>query len=167
MFYVSKVLNKDKIGVVDTDDGIEEFFDNKSLVKIIKEKGIEIYGAYCYNNIAECEPLVINQTLDVAKLRSLLDNWKNIHNQWSGYPVENYLASAKVGTVIVVDYKYYGDGTKRWHDSTTYLKKLGIDKWHYKDVENSFDGKEGDSRFAAWALEVSCIYSTLKRITIS
>lgn len=168
MFYVSSIVDENtKIGVTDTEDGVEDFFTNKELAKIVKEDKINVYGASYYNYEVECTVLTPNITLLSSKLKELLDAWRKFHNPWTGHPVEDYLACAKIGTKIVVDYSYVGDGDRRQHNCSTILKKIGDDKWSYKDDENTMSGKVDDSRFAAWALEVSCIYSRPKRIGVN
>lgn len=168
MFYVSSIPNEHyKIGVTDTEDGVEDFFTNKELAKIVKEDKINVYGVSYYNYKVTCTVLKPNQTINSSELQRRLADWKKVHNQWTGEPVENYLAEAKTGTLITVDYSYVGDGDRRQHNCSTILKKIGDDKWSYKDDENTMSGKVDDSRFAAWALEVACIYSRPKRIGVN
>ena len=167
MFYVSSVVDENtKIGVTDTEDGVEDFFTNKELTKIVKDDKINVYGASYFNYKVTCTVLKPNKTLNSSELKLRLENWKKVHNQWTGEPVENYLAEAKIGTTINVIYSFVGDGDRRQHTCETVLKKIGDDKWSYVDDTNTMSGKVGDSKFAAWALEVSCIYNRLKRLDI-
>lgn len=168
MFYVSSVPNEHyKIGVTDTEDGVEDFFSNKELAKIVHEDKINVYGASYYNYEVECTVLTPNITISSSKLKELLDAWRKLHNPWTGHPVEDYLACAKIGTKIVVDYSYVGDGDRRLHNSQSIITKLADEKWKFEDNDNMADGEIGDSKFAAWALEVSCIYSRPKRIGVN
>lgn len=167
MYYVSSVVDKDrKIGVTDTKDGVEEFYTDAQIAKFLQDKVVDIYGTSYYNYKANCTALEINKTLSSTKLKNLLAEWKKLHNQWTGHPVEDYLAEAKIGTVIEVDY-YSKDTTGKTHRGTTTLKKLSYDEWKYEDKNNVASGRVDDSRFAAWALEVSCVYSKPKNIVIS
>ena len=167
MFYVSSVVDENtKIGVTDTEDGVEDFFTNKELTKIVKENKINVYGASYYNYKVTCTILKPNQDIDSSELRRRLDDWKKVHNQWTGEPVENYLAEARIGTLIIVDYSYTGDGDRRQHTCSTMLKKIEDDKWLYKDDSNTMSGNVGDSKFAAWALEVACIHGRPRRIGV-
>lgn len=167
MFYVSSVIDKDrKIGVTDTKDGVEEFYTDAQVAKFLVEDKIDIYGTSYYNYKANCTALKINQILSVSKLTDLVNKWKKVHNQWTGYPVEDYLAEAKIGTTIRVDYFYHADGDGRTHNGTTVIKKLNYDEWSYVDDNNCASGGKGSNRFAGWCLEVSCVYSSRFNISI-
>lgn len=64
MFYVSSVVDENtKIGVTDTEDGVEDFFTNRELAKIVKEDKINVYGASYYNYKVTCTVLKPNQTI--------------------------------------------------------------------------------------------------------
>lgn len=167
MFYVSSVIDKDrKIGVTDTRDGVEEFYTDAQIADFLKKDKIDIYGTSYYNYKANCTALKINQTLSESKLKSLIADWGRVHNQWTGHPVEDYLASAKIGTKITVDYTYVGDGDRRSHRGITRLTKLNYDEWYYQDEVNIFSGSKGSSRFAAHCLEVACLFSRVWDISI-
>lgn len=167
MFYVSSVIDKDrKIGVTDTKDGVEEFYTDAQIADFLKKDKIDIYGTSYYNYKANCTALKINQTLSESKLKSLIADWGRVHNQWHGHPVEDYLASAKIGTKITVDYTYVGDGDRRSHRGITRLTKLNYDEWYYDDTNNISSGKNVDSRFAAHCLEVACLFSRVWDISI-
>lgn len=167
MFYVSSIRGN-KIGVTDTSDGVEVFCTDKDIYNILEDKNRteDIYGTSPYNGMANCTVLKINQLLSKSKLLELIGNWKKVHNQWSGYPVDDYLAEAKLGTKIIVTYSYYGDGDRKKHIDKTVLKKLSWDNWKYEDTSNTMSGKCGSSRFAAWALEVACIYSNMLDLVV-
>jgi hypothetical protein len=158
MFYVSS-QNGNLFGVTNTETGIEEFYTDEQIAMMLKSNTADIYGTSYYNYKANCTPLKINIALSKSKLESLIENWRNSHNQWKGHSVEDYLAQAKIGTRIRVDYSYVGDGDRRLHSSSTVIKKDSWDSWHYEDLENTFSGTDGDSRFAAWTLEVACLCS--------
>lgn len=166
MLYISSVIDKDlKIGITDTDDNVEEFYTDSQIVTFLKKNKLNIYGTSYYNYKANCTPIKINQTLDAHTLNSLLRKWKEVHNQWSGYPVEDYLASAKIGTAIRVEYVYRASsGDNKF--GVSQLAKLDYDKWYYLDKDNIMSGNTGDSRFAAHCLETACIYSRVKTIDI-
>ena len=165
MFYISSVKDN-KIGITDTKDNIEEFYTNDQVCDFLKNKKIDIYGTSYYNYMCNPTPLVINQTLKESRLRELVFNWKKLHNAWEGHKVEDYLACAKVGTKIIVDYSYIGDGDRRSHTGTSIIKKLRYDEWYFEDKNNTSSGERGSSRFAAWVLEVACVYSNPKSFTI-
>lgn len=163
MLYVSNVIKDNQIEVTDTSTGKTEILSNKAIVKLVENKEADIYGVDVYNHKAECTPLKINQTLDILKLIALINKWRKIHNSWTAKPVEDYLACLKVGTIINVDY-HDKDTAGRVFSGTTTLKKLNYDEWLFTDEENTCSGNKGDSRFAAWALDVSCISCHLDKM---
>lgn len=168
MFYVSSVIDRDrKIGVTDTKDGIEEFYTDAQIADFLKKDKIDIYGTSYYNYKANCTALKINQTLSESKLKTLIADWGRIHNQWTGHPVEDYLASAKIGTKIIVEYVYTGDGDRRKHRGITRLIKLNYDEWYYGDTDNIASDSNVDNRGAAHCLEVACLCSKLSIILVT
>lgn len=160
MFYVSSVVDENcKIGVTDTDDGVENFFTNKELVRIVYFKKVKVYGAAYYNSGVRkviCTILEPNQVLSIDKLEALLKRLKDWHNRWTGYPVgsklihpvENYLAMCVIGSKIIVNY-ILADG---FHQGTATLVKLDTDKWKYTDNNNTMSDTIADSIFAAQCL---------------
>lgn len=153
MFYVSSVLDEDyKIGVTDTDDGVENFFTNKELSRIVHDKKIKVYGTSYYNYRVDCTVLKPNQVLSSSKLQTLLRKWRAVHNRWNGYPVEDYLAMCRVGSKIIVDYSYPVNGALK--QGITTLVKLDTDKWKYTDTNNTFSDTIADSVFASWCLDI-------------
>lgn len=167
MFYVSSIVDLDKkIGITDTDDGVEEFYTDAQIYEFMDKGLVDIYGTSPYNYKANCTALEIDRTITISRLKNLLDEWGRIHNRWHGHPVEDYLASAKIGTKITVDYTYIGDGDRRRHRGITRLTKLNYDEWYYDDTDNIASGKKYDSRFAAHCLEVACLYSSSYDISI-
>lgn len=153
MFYISSVdLSKDKIGITDTTDNVEEFYTQKDLVKF-HDKGIKIIGSSYYNY--KCTPTVIQRNIcgRASDLRVLLDNWKKVHNSWNGEPVENYLASLRSGTIILVDCIYHGSSGSVTNDHLKLVKKKD-DNWQMFAESNTCDEEIGDTHFAAWALDV-------------
>ena len=169
MFFVSDEIKEPsgltRIGITDSYDSVQEYYKNSEIVSIVR-KGINIYGVSIYNDKATCSIIGVGRTLQKSVLKELLDNWKKVHNKWSGIPVEDYLASAKVGTVITVDYVITSDGDRRKHSGFTKISKIGDDLWKYEDEDNTFSGEIKDSRFAAWCLEVAYIYSKPTRIDV-
>lgn len=151
MFYVSSIKG-DKIGVTDTSDNIEEFYSDSQIVDIINKGKVKIYGTNYYNYKSNSKPIKINQSISEYDLKKL---YENPNNPWCNRDIENYLASAKIGTEIVVDYVYVGDGDRRHHSAETRLKRIDYDNWYFEDTENTFSGRNGDSRFAQLALEVA------------
>lgn len=168
MFYVSSVVDEErKIGVTDTEDGVEDFFTNKELTKIVHKDKIVVYGASYYNYRVTCTVLEPNKKINSSELRKRIENWGRVHNSWTGEPVENYLAEAKIGTVVTVDYISTSDADRRLKSKgCTVIKKVGDDKWTYEDTSNIASGRTGNSKFAAWTLEVACLYNTLQRIGV-
>lgn len=164
MFYVSS-LKDNKIGITDTRDNKEEFYSNKEIVQFVESKVADIYGVSVFNHEADCTVLQTDKSLSSSKLKELLTNWKNLHNPWTGVKVQDYLAEAKVGTIIDVDY-ITTDSSGRPHRGNTVIKKLDYDNWKYEDTNNTASGDIGNSRFAAWTLEVACIYSKCQRLSI-
>ena len=163
MFYISS-LKDNLIGVTDTRDGIEEFYKDKDIFKLL-ESGIEIYGTNKFNYKSNSNPIEIDIEIKKSKLIDLLDKWKKVHNNWTGRDVANYLASVKVGTEITV--QYITKGTKGVNRGKTVIKKLNYDEWIYEDTVNVASGRTGNHDFAAWNLEVACIYSTPVSISIN
>ena len=167
MFYVSSVIDKDKkIGITDTKDGVEEFYTDAQIAKLINENKIDIYGTSYYNYKANCTALEINKKLSESQLKLLISEWGRLHNQWTGHVVEDYLASAKIGTKIFVDYVITAEESRRKISATAVLERLNYDEWYYQDEANTFSGSKGSSRFAAGTLESCCLYSKPKSITI-
>ena len=158
MFYVSS-LEGDKIGITDTRDGKEEFYSNREVVGFKENAVAKVFGVSVFNHKADCTVLKLDRKIRGSDLKKLLSDWKKVHNPWTGIPVECYLAEAKIGTRVIVDYVATSDGDRHRHRGTTILKKLSYDEWYYKDTTNMMSDKTGDSEFAAWCLEVSCIYS--------
>lgn len=151
MFYVSSVVDENyKIGVTDTDDGVENFFTNKELSGIVHDKKIKVYGTSYYNYRVDCTVLKPNQVLSSGKLQALLRKWRAVHNRWNGYPVEDYLAMCRVDSKIIVNYI----STDILKQSTTTLVKLDVDKWRYTDDNNTMSDTIDNSVFAAWCLDI-------------
>lgn len=170
MFYVSELrgrMHKGVVGVTDTADGVTEYYADNILVKLIQSKAIpsEIYGIDIYNNTLEATVLHINKDLDESELRKRIDNWRSVHNLWTGLPVKYCLAESKVGTVIVAKYT---DTTTSGQVFTgvTKLTRLSYDEWLYEDDNSVNTGKIGDTSFATYCLEVAAIYSKLKSLCI-
>ena len=168
MFYVSSIVDLDKkIGITDTRDGVEEFYTDSQIYDFMTKGIVDIYGTSPFNHRANCTVLEIDKTITISRLNNLLSEWGRIHNQWHGHPVEDYLASAKIGTKITVNYTYVGDGGRRSHRGITRLTKLNYDEWYYDDTDNISSGENGDNRFAAHCLEVACLYSRSYNIGIT
>lgn len=169
MFYVSAVHDgqskSNKIGITDTNDGIEEIWTNKDLVKVVESKVAYVYGVSIFNHIAECIPIKMNTRLSQVKLVSLLKKWREVHNPWTGAPVEAYLASAKIGTRIVVNYVSTGSSGQTIK-GTTELTRLDYDTWHYEDTDNISSGENCNTSLATHHLEVAALYSKPTQILI-
>lgn len=170
MFYVSAVHDgqskSNKIGIIDTNDGIEEIWTNKDLVKVIENKVAYVYGVSVFNHIAECIPIKMNTRLSQVKLVSLLKKWKEVHNPWTEAPVEAYLASAKIGTKIIVDYYDCTPESRTKFTGRTELVRLDYDTWHYEDTCNTFSGENCDTSRATSHLEVATIYCKPTQILV-
>lgn len=166
MFYVSSIKG-DKIGITDTKDGIEEFYSNRQVVAFHEQNKLEICGARFWNHEADCTPLVLNQTLKVSELEKRLNEWRKLHNYWTEAPVRDYLACAKIGTEIIVNYTYVGDGDRRRHSATSKLKRFSYDEWRFLDTSSGFSGEVGSTDWITAMIEISCIYSTPTSIQIS
>lgn len=161
MLYISKIKNEmTKIGVTDTTDGVEEFFTNAELVKVIKQLGkTPIYGVFVYNNKAVCTAQKLNVPGDMGHLRNLLDAWKKMNNPWNTHPVENYMACLKVGTELVVDYIVTPDSNPLDKErGRTILRKIEQDLWHYEDTSNVYGGSKFNSIEATRFLGVAWVY---------
>jgi hypothetical protein len=158
MFYISSQKG-DKFGVTNTDTNEEIFYTDSQIARILEQKQVHIYGTNYYNYKANCTPISLNVKLSKSELEKLLKNWKSVHNQWSGRPVADYLAQARIGTKIEVDYSYTGDGDRSMHNGVTIIGKLSLDQWKWDDTDSIFAGAVGDSIYAARALEIACIAS--------
>lgn len=169
MLYVSDVKEvglKKIVSVTDTDDNVVESIESKKLAEMIEnDKDLHVYGASYWNHDVECTVLTPNTRCNSDRLRSLIDKWRNVHNQWSGAHVEDYLACIEVGVVIEVQWE-----TRTSSGSTakgvSVLQKSGIDEWRYKDTSNVASGSIFNSCMAAWALEVACIYAKPIRFNV-
>lgn len=170
MFFVSdevkEVTGEVKIGVTDSYDSVKEYYTNREIVSFVRKKKINIYGVSIYNDYATCTEITLNTSIEKSKLVKLLEEYKKVHNNWNKLPIDDYLASAVVGTKIVISYKNRGsDG--HIYKGETKVEKVGVDKWKYIDDNNTFSGEIGDSRFASWALEVAYIFATPVSIRIT
>lgn len=152
MFYVSSIKGS-KIGVTDTSDGIEEFFSDKQVVDMLKNK-INIFGTSLWNNSSNAKILDIDQVGSVGVLKSMIAKVRKTHNNWTLRDLANYLASLQKGTVIRIEYLYTGSYGESISSKTT-LQRLDYDNWLYEDEESTFSGMKGDSDFAAWAVDVA------------
>lgn len=166
MFYVSSIKNDSLYGITDTRDGVEEFYTDAQIVKFLTKDKLDIYGTSYFNYKSNCAVVSIDMDLNETKLKSLIQEWGKVHNQWTGHKVEDYLASSKIGTKIIVDYVVHPDGGGRPVSATTVIKRLSYDEWLFEDTDNVASGERGNSRFAAWALEVACLYSKPRNITV-
>ena len=170
MFYVSAVHDgqskSNKIVITDTNEGIEESWTNKDWVKVIESKVAYVYGVVVYNHIAECTPIKVNTRLSQLKLVALLKKWREVHNPWTGAPVETYLASAKIGTRIIVDYYDYTPESRTKFTGRTELTRLDYDTWHYEDTCSTFSGENCDTSRATSHLESATIYCKPTQILV-
>lgn len=155
MLYVSGI-NDNLIEVTDTDDNTIESISNRDLVEVC-ESGITVYGVSIFNRIAKCTPLTLGMTLLPLRLGDLINKWKAIHNEWNGYPVRDYLAELRVGTVIdVIIWEEENKGKAKFI-------KLGIDSWYYTGrIVNS--GEVMPTYLAYVHLERECLYCTKYKI---
>lgn len=166
MFYVSCVSPSGLIGITDTSDGVEEFYKNDDVVRIVKSNKIKVFGVSIFNQKAEPTVLTLDKVLDVHELEGRLMSWRNLHNPWTGKPVEYYLVEAQVGTAINVAYETKDSGGV-WRHGVTRIVKLSQDEWYYYDPMNTMSGKTGDHEFATWCLEVAYIYSKPSAMSIA
>lgn len=166
MFYVSCVSSSGLIGVTDTNDGVEEFYKNSDIVDILASKKVKIFGVSVFNRKAEPTALTLDKVLDVHELEGRVIAWRNLHNPWTGKPVEYYLAEAQVGTAINVAYRTQ-TSDKRWVKGVTRLVRLSYDEWYFYDPDSVANGRVGDSEFAARCLEVACIYCKPEAMSIA
>lgn len=159
MYYISSKKDN-RFGVTDTKDNVEELYREDEIAYFIRDKGLSIEGAYVFNHKADCTVLHPFKCLSKTVLLSLLKAWKELHNPWTGYPVQWYLAEAEVGTRITVDYH------DKSYKGRSELVKLSIDEWKFIDTGNTASGDIGNHAFAAWALEVACIYNKVDSLRI-
>lgn len=164
MLYISKVESESRITVTDTEDGVSEIYTDSQIARFISKYKLNIYGTSYYNYKANCTPLTLNKKLSIPRLKKLLEDWKKLHNQWTGYPVEDYLAELQIGTVITVEYHDNYPESNRVFYGKSQLKKIGQDSWYFEDTNNIASGDVGDSRFGAQCLESSCVYCKCDRI---
>ncbi len=153
MFFVSKVNGND-IYIKDSKDNVEEKVKNRIIVRLMEKKILNIYGVSIYNHTAECKSISVNIDGNKMELRNLLDDLKRVHNKWTLKPIEDYLASLKVGSVVQIEYEGYGSSGNIFYSTTT-IKKLDEDLWLYNDEASTFTGNKGDSRFAAYMLDIA------------
>lgn len=165
MFYVSSI-DGHRIGVTDTRDRIEEIYRNDEVEYFITEKGLKIEGAYVYNHRAECTVINPFKKLNKTRLIELLDAWRKVHNPWTGYPVQWYLAEAEIGTTISVEYSSSDNYGHRFTGYTE-LYKIDSDTWRFVDSGSVDSGNTGGHSFASNCLEIACIYSKPVRISIN
>lgn len=138
MFFVSKVYSNSKIGITDTDDGKEDIWSNADLVKVITENNIPIGGVVIVNGVAECTPIKMNIQLSRERLVKLFHECRD-NDIRSIVPLESYLASARVGTQIAVNYiNTLKDGRKVKGEAV--FVRLDYDTWTCKDDCNWVSG---------------------------
>lgn len=166
MFYISSECKSGLIGVTDTSDGVEEFYKSCDLIDLIRFQRIKIYGASVYDNKLERTVLEIDKVISAKELGYRLDNWKKVHNPWTGIPVENYLAEAQIGTAINVAY-HTKSSDGRLIKGTSRIEKQGYDSWSFYDEGSVLSGRTGDNSFAHDCLEVSCIYCKPVAISVA
>lgn len=153
MFFVSRVKGND-IYIKDSKDNIEEKVKNRVIVRLMEDKILNIYGVSIYNHTAECKPISTDIKGSKTELRNLLDDLERVHNKWTLKPIEDYLASLKVGSVVQIEYKDYDSSGNIFHGTIT-IKKLDEDLWLYEDKNSTFTGDKGNSRFAADVLDIA------------
>lgn len=166
MFYISSFVDDNKIGVTDTRDWVEEFVTNKDIVKLVEGKKADIYGVDVFNHKANCTPLTVDIQLKKSELLDRLRTWKEVHNKWNARPVEDYLACAKIGTRIEIDYVVTADADGRKSNAHASLEKKSWELWIHEDTHSTFSGRSDDSRYAAWVLDVTCLGCRLKHLEI-
>lgn len=158
MFYISS--KKDNTwGITCTDNGVERFFTEEELVILTKRDSIKVYGLDTSNNRAKCIELRPLEKGREVELRNRLNKWRNEHNPWNEYPVENYLAMLPISTIIRVDYTSFGENNIR-HSGSMQIKKIDIDTWKMFDNNNINNNKTGDHQFGTRCLEQSYVYSS-------
>lgn len=170
MFYVSELrerVHRSVVGVTDTADSVTEYYADNVLAKLIQSKAIpsEIYGIDIYNNKLDATVLHIDKTLDESELLKRIDNWKRVHNPWTGLPVKYYLAESKVGTVIIIKYADKSS-SGRVFSGVAKITRLSYDKWLFEDDDSTFSGQTGDTSFATNCVESSAIYMRLQSIHV-
>ena len=122
MFYVSSVKDN-KVYVVDTSDGVEEVFELSKIESLVRSNLVIIHGVLLSDKGIKCRSIKIDQKINYLKLMSLLKAYMQSDSMRCQVELSDYLASAKVGTKIFIQYLV---------NSTTYdltLVKESYDNW--------------------------------------
>lgn len=144
MFYVSSIKGG-KVGVTDTTDGVEEFYNESQILKFITDDSIIIYGTCPFDGSPNCKVLRLGIGISSDDIsRYLYDCKSHYSHALKARYIDDLLASAKVGTKIRMSYT---DKMNYTHICT--FTKLDCDYWKYSDPASLESKKDGNSRFAS------------------
>lgn len=156
MFYISSLKNNGSVcGISDTKDGVEEFFKDYEVVKMIRDKKIDIVGGYVFDNKLNAFIITLDNKPSLSELRSRISKLSKLHNDWvRKEQIEYYIASLRVGTTIYVKSKSTYPESNMYYYTESTFKKLSYDEWRFNSDSNISDGRVDDNSFAAYMLDV-------------
>lgn len=166
MYFVSSIKD-DLIGVTDTKDWKEDFVSKSLVARMYLMKGIKVIGTEIFDKeVKRVTQIKVGVALSSNRLNEVLKDYRNRHNPWEALKVTEYLATARVGTVITIDYTFIGDGDRRKHYETSIITRKDWDSWLFEDTSSEFNGIMIDTESILDYLEISTMYSTPTKISI-
>ena len=144
MLFVSKVVDN-SVYVTDTKDNVEERVTVQDICLLYK-KCIKVIGTEVFDNkVQRVTQIKVGVPLSSNKLIERIKAYAKLHNPWEGLKVTEYLATARIGTVITIEYSYIGDGDRRRHCGTSVITRKDWDSWLFEDSESAFSGRTVDT----------------------
>lgn len=160
MLYVSE-YNKGLYGVKDSDTNELRWF-NSGQLKDMYKKGIKIKGVgkdYIKIHVIKINPPKADyngQKASMEKaLKQVIEEYKAKHGPYYENKVREVVSQLPIGTRVIVDYRYKGDGDGIVHKCKTTCIRNIDGRWYFYDENNTFDGQSGDDGLCVWALDVS------------
>lgn len=179
MFYISSIGEPfhiaewrdttlyNRIGITDSDDGVEEFYTNKQVYDFIEKDGIRIYGQYIYG-VHQYKMFVfpfpikkLNVKCESSILKELFDKNRKQHNGFQIPLIAAYLVSLVKGTEIYLSWSDRMDGTGQVANLHISLVKLDTDLWQCGG-DCWCSSNKVDSNKVADALDYPSCCSTIK-----
>ena len=155
MFYISSVGGT-QIGITDTLDRKEEYYDKQVVDGIVKMKMVEIYGVLDSHNKLSYRPLNLDKYLNREILWDMISKWrKQRENKDILFLIECYLAEVRVGTSIGIVYNEYLAHGK------AIMTKIDYDNWKFQDSWHSLSGQIRNTRVAVEFLKQVCGYEEI------
>lgn len=139
----------DKIGITDTKDNVEEFFNNEQVLKMLRENKLTIYGTDVYG-IDTNHLWVFTTVLKPFSKPSNSELTKHMRNLRDCLPnqtkaklvLRDYLAMLPLKSYISYSYSYSGNyDDPRKYNGFGSIHKVQDDGWYLNDKSHIMDGK--------------------------